>query len=532
MRPGRSSHSSSNTASGTGTSGGSSNSSSSRRQSQFHKYKRGNPSSNTSWSAILWNLASVDTVIGAMIGLAIFGVIKSWSHTSTTGSSNTTGSMVERSRVVSSSLTTTTTSVEGGLRIPMDLTAAIASTNDQNNQKLKSAPSPASEAVVATVAYCISVTGCGPDPITEGGAVLKHSIHRASSRGGTLGGRYDYALFAIVHPQAMACATPLQKLGYTLLVRETPVAVSEIRGDYLRSKIEVNGCCGEKELIKLEAYTLTDYPIVVHLDLDVLVLKPMDTLFDMMMSSSSPSSPGVVDSKARDDAVMWQDEQHHQPIPFGADLNALYTVDYNMVNPSVQYKPVQGGFLVLRPDMTVYEEFREIIRIGDFRDHHGWGGLVGPFHGSMTFQGIVPYYYNVLHPGQAIELNRCVYNQMADNPRTEKTVNDVVHGQCRTGQEDCPDCRAASIDTVVTTHFTLCQKPWSCLPHGQDQIQHRLCRQLTREWYKVRSELEQSWGRTGIGSGSYETNVFFGYCTKQGGSGYIPIQEPYEQALV
>lgn len=364
---------------------------------------------------------------------------------------------------------------------------------------------------VATVAYAVSVTGCGSDPITEGAAVLKHSIHRASSRG-HLGGRYDYRLLAIYHPSAEKCAKPLEKLGYKLLQRDVFVKVTDIKGDFLRSKIEENGCCGEKELIKLEAYTLTDYPIVVHLDLDVLILKPMDDILDMMMFGDK-----VEPTKA----LMWPEK----PIP--SQINAFVTYDYNMVGPHAKYRPVQGGFLVLRPDKAVYEEFRSIVLDGDFREGAGWGGKVGPFHGSMTFQGLIPYYYDVLHPGTSLELSRCIYNQMCDNPRSKKTVNDIVHGDCKTGQEECEDCRSRPLEDVVTTHFTLCQKPWWCLSHAQDMIQHRLCRKLTHEWYKIRSELEQSWGRSGFGPGDFEKDQFFGYCTGYGEKGYRPIEEPY-----
>jgi hypothetical protein len=431
-------------------------------------------------------IVSIDTAVGILIGLTIFLTIKTISSSS------------EGNHISVPGQTSSSTRIEG-----------------INKQQSVGSSTDALVAPVATVAFAVSVTGCGSDPVTEGGAVLQYSIHRASSRG-RLGGKYDYALFAIYHPQAESCAMELKALGYTMLKRETPVAVSEIQGEYLRSKIESNGCCGEKELIKLEAYTLTDYPIVVHLDLDVLVLKPMDPIFDLLMNRP-------VDTKLLQEYIMWKDK----PVPESAQLQALFTMDYNMVGPSNPYKPVQGGFLVLRPDKKVYEEFRDIIRKGDFREHKGWGGLVGPFHGSMTFQGLIPYYYNVLHPGHSIELNRCVYNQMADNPRTGKTVNDVVQGQCRTGEADCPDCRSADVRSVVTTHFTLCQKPWTCLPHEHDMIQHRLCRKLTHEWYAVRSELEQSWGRTGSGTGDFEKELFFGWCTRSGGGGYIPIQKPY-----
>lgn len=195
----------------------------------------------------------------------------------------------------------------------------------------------------------------------------------------------------------------------------------------------------------MEAYTLVDHPIAVHLDLDTLVLKPMDDLFDIMLGKATDAS------KIK---VMWQD----MPIP--DHVNAFITRDYNMVNPDTKYKPVQGGFLVLRPSMETYQAFVDIIKEGDFRAHGGWGGKVGPFYGSMTFQGIIPYYYDYLHPGTAVELNRCVYNQMCDNPRDKRTIDDVVHGNCRTGETDCEDCRSRPLEDVITSHFTLCQKPY------------------------------------------------------------------------
>ena len=392
-----------------------------------------------------------------------------------------------------------------------DGTARDASANNGRDVVIKSDGSTES---VVTVAYAVSVTGCGSDPITEGGAVLQHSIHRVSRRGLTSGGRYDYALFAIYHPDAEACALPLQELGYTLLKRDTPVAVADIEGEFLRTKIEANGCCGEKELIKLEAYTLIDYPIVVHLDLDVLVLKPLDSLFDLMLGRP-------VDAAVQAEIFMWKDKSAV------GTIDAFFTMDYNMVPPSVEYKPVQGGFLVTRPSMAVYEEYREIVRKGDFQQGKGWGGKVGPFHGSMTFQGIIPYYYNVLHKGTSIELNRCIFNQMCDNPRTGRTVDDVVSGECRTGEKDCQDCRTTELDKIVTTHYTLCQKPWWCLPHDQNAIQHRLCRKLTHEWYSIRSDLELSWGRQGKGPGTFAVDIFHGYCKMQGKHGYIPIEQPY-----
>jgi hypothetical protein len=71
----------------------------------------------------------------------------------------------------------------------------------------------------------------------DGAAVLKHSIHLSSIHGS---GRYDYKMYAIVHPEAMSCAAPLADIGYTLLTRDTPVAVEEIQGEFLRGRIVNN----------------------------------------------------------------------------------------------------------------------------------------------------------------------------------------------------------------------------------------------------------------------------------------------------
>jgi hypothetical protein len=367
-----------------------------------------------------------------------------------------------------------------------------------------------------TITNCGTVTGDMPFPISEGAAVLSYSIRRASIHGNQ-GGRYDYELYAIYHPEAEACAETLRDLGYTLLKRDTPVAVADIEGDFLREKIAKNGCCGEKELIKLEAYTLTQHAVMVILDLDALILQPLDAIFDLMLQRTSPPT----------DHLQWKQE----PLP--PDISIIYTIDYAMVNPARKIKPIQGGFLVLRPNQTVYEEFRDIVRKGDYRDHGGWGGKSGKFWGSMTFQGLLPYYYLILHPGRAVEFNRCIYNNMCSNPRTEKAVNDTyLPGDCFTQEADCEDCRARPVKEIVSAHFTVCQKPWKCMRHWKDSINHRLCRSLHAEWFSARSEMETSWGRPGYGNGTGEEFEHFrGYCHKSGERGYDLIQKPYGKAI-
>ena len=170
-----------------------------------------------------------------------------------------------------------------------------------------------------TVAYAVVVTSCTPAiqevgvfPMAEAAAVLKHSIARATKTTGN----YGYKMYALYHTNAEECAKTLEPIGY------------------------------EKELIKFEAFTLTQHPEVVLLDMDVLILKPLDNLFDLILEGTVPENKAAT--------LMWPEEE----IP--KDINVLYTRDYAMSLPGRTVHPFQGGFSVLKPDLNTYEEFRQI----------------------------------------------------------------------------------------------------------------------------------------------------------------------------
>lgn len=97
----------------------------------------------------------------------------------------------------------------------------------------------------------------------------------------------------------------------------------------------------------------------------------------------------------------------------------------------------------------------------------------------------------------------------------------------RLKSQKCEDCRIRPLEEIVTFHYTVCQKPWHCLPQKLDVIEKRLCRELHYQWYSYRSDLERSWGRNGSGTGSFEVDHFFGYCTGFGFKGYQQIALPY-----
>ena len=240
-----------------------------------------------------------------------------------------------------------------------------------------------------TIAYVVVVTSCGglkdnTFQIVEGASVLRYSIHENSIHG-TKGGTYDYHLYGIYHPSAKPCAEALVELGYTIEARETPVVVSDIRTTELRERIVNNGCCGEKELIKLEALTFTDYPFVVLLDIDVLILQPLDRLFNFMHDP-------IKNLPHPDDLLYYKKPALSGPntnVTIPQQIDLLYTTDYAMVHPDRYIKPVQGGFVILRPNQTVYNDLVQIVQTGDFQfdgnTDLGWGGRTGRFWGGTYY---------------------------------------------------------------------------------------------------------------------------------------------------
>mmetsp|Transcript_51565 Transcript_51565/g.124475 ORF Transcript_51565/g.124475 Transcript_51565/m.124475 type:complete len:351 (-) Transcript_51565:13-1065(-) len=343
-------------------------------------------------------------------------------------------------------------------------------------------------------------------------------------------------MYILYHPNATECVKPLKDLGFTLIQRDTPVKVEEIAKDdpesFLRERISVNGCCGELELIKLEAFKLIQHPVVIHIDLDTLILKPLDGLIDLMIqhdndgphhpaqtiSGKSPSTSSTTDLLP----TMWPEK----PLPEHVSL--LFTKDYNVVAPKRDDKPYQGGFFMIKPSIETYNEFVDIVRKGDYHSKKGWGSKVGPFYGGMTVQGLLPYYYEYIKPGQSVELNRCIVNNMSDKPRLEDPARKI--SKCRTNEETCEDCRERPADDVMSFHFTICQKPWNCLkykPEGQIDRLRLLCREMNRRWYEYRSRLEISWGRNGTGPGTFLQDHYRGYCHSSGRNGYQAISTPY-----
>ncbi len=107
-------------------------------------------------------------------------------------------------------------------------------------------------AYVASLILCnkgaSSVTG-----FLDAAIVLRHSIHKNSIHNPGSSGKYSYKMYAIVHENCKHHAPTLEKMGYEILIRDTPIDRSKIKGEVYRKSVERAMCCGSAEFIKLYA---------------------------------------------------------------------------------------------------------------------------------------------------------------------------------------------------------------------------------------------------------------------------------------
>lgn len=398
------------------------------------------------------------------------------------------------------------------------------------------------------IAYAISLIRCSDfqsstSGLLDAATILRHSVHQTSVRNPGSGSKYDYKLYAIVHRNAASCSHILSDLGYEVLVKDSPVQISEIRGDYLRKNVHREWCCGADEFVKLYAYTIDAHPVVVHTDIDFMYHRHMDDVFDAMLLPLD-SEGG---RRARDNI---ETEYPDRAMP--DNIQAYLTRDYHQVIPG-RKAAFQAGFIVLRPNAEVFDEYLDIIREGNyvegFSRENGWGGKgYGGVVGSMAMQGLPAYYYDVIRPNTTVELNGCRYNHMGANMYYQDVPNFIkrykdLHGLCRRNVEGCEDCRKTDVSLVRNIHFTNCRKPWNCAGKSSTAkgdidprtTEYGHCMEVARRWHEMRTDLETRimnvTGDDGVlkgRSGEYKRDVFKGHCSDDGQDGYIPISSSKE----
>jgi hypothetical protein len=343
------------------------------------------------------------------------------------------------------------------------------------------------------IGYAITVSHCPPPKehpaVSDGPRVLAYSIQKAHLQSS----RYpNFTLLAIVQEGSEACTNEIKQAGYEIIVHPNPINMESIPSPTYQQLIQENGCCGASEFTKLYAYTLTHYDIIVHLDNDVLLLQPLDELFNSIL-------------------------EHKQ-------LELIYTRDYIQVNlnePRNSKKlPIQGGFLVLKPNLDRFHEMRALIHTGNFTREDGWfHSKIGNFWGDSTIQGFLSYVYSELYPQYGMEVNRCIYNNLiTDPPRHPDGI--CKDGSMKDKEDDCDDCQTMPLSQIRLLHFAACQKPWVCSwPIWRGATPPMLCQYAHQAWFRMRHELELQEGLTSKTTLSKNDtiqgwDITLGYCTK------------------
>jgi len=540
---------------------------------------------------------------------------------------------------------------------------------------------PATTTTTTTVAYVVSITSCPPKLSRWGrlydvGSVLATSIklnsfpiHETSL--------YTSDLVIITTPQTAntSCVRQLIDAGFTTVKQfDFPIhsnsspddgheqqqddhnIIQEPPGTILKQQISNDGCCGDRELIKLHVYSLTEYRVAIHLDLDTLLLRPLDPILDAMVYpidhpkglTSRRRLVHVAKTKTTSRQPITKDHDHYDhhhhhsedpksryvrlssatwnyypnrqqqqsattdgsndiaslsssssPSPFMVEgqspmlslppqVEAYYTKDYNMLPRGKTKVGIQGGVIIVKPNTTRRDLLIDMVKSGEFypgRDSKsGWfrSGYGKHIWGSMTVQGLLGYYYNEIEPSTSVELNRCRFNQIAENPRrsslggrpgiyprgtpidpSDVRYNATYHDEeCRDGRGDdedgdededgCNDvqCQTFPLERTFILHYTYCKSPMNYpdIAYNETWNDHQ-CSLMHREWFKVRKLLSSSslsssrsaattsnssssssnsdgQGQQQGGTGSHYPSHFYGFCNGTGPENYIPLVPP------
>lgn len=367
-------------------------------------------------------------------------------------------------------------------------------------------PPPIPKTSTETVAYVISITDCQWF-VRDAAAVLGQSIDDVQSQS-----KYPHVRYALVHVSASECVRDLKELGYQVLLRDLPFNVTQIGLPMYKKRIEEEGCCGSKEFMKLWTYSLTEHKLAIHLDMDMLLLQPLDALWDAMLD---PRKGRILQTEP---SSLYQAR--------GEDIDFMFTRDYmrgsSLTNPNATNRhditskyAVQGGFFVVRPSESTFQTMVKTVLHGSYSITKGWNrDGYGGYPGAAQIPGFFSFMYRpVQGAGRAgaVELNRCVYNNMQDPKYVPTNTGKQL---CTTLDKTCTnDCQTIPFDKVKIAHFTQCRKPWSCERYDTDM---QLCNQFLRKWFETRLYMEESWNLT-VPKGDKSTWFYsssLGFCRK------------------
>jgi hypothetical protein len=361
---------------------------------------------------------------------------------------------------------------------------------------------------VTRIAYAITIPFCPPEEhngLIQAAAILSYNI-KVNSFVKHPGAKYNSKLFAFVHPDAKQCGMILASFGWKVLWKEAPFQLYDLNGntrDAIKTAVRVN------DYMKLYTYTLTDYPLVVYLDVDSVLTQPLDDVLDVMLGHASPLD--MISSKTA--------------LP--NEIDFAFTRDYTL-NISSTLDPNKrslGPNFVVRPSQAVFDDMLRGVKNTDFTTDKGWDNKfygVGDENGAgVLVSGFLSYFYGEVRRDTSVELHPCIYNTNGQ---------DVLHqsdGTCRR-EIDCRDCSKTTMSDIKLVHFDhYCEKPWKCpLYIGKAATDKPKCLDLHQAWHAVRLKFDLAWNHVIPGKGGWGRNITLGYCRGSGRRSYMRVPIP------
>jgi len=332
------------------------------------------------------------------------------------------------------------------------------------------------------VAYAIFVTDLQSRDWQDAMAIMAHGLQKVKAKS-----RHD-ATALVLAPERLPdeAKEMLLSFGFDNVERRpVPVPLAEIQSPVARAEMghtQGNGkgltFALEEETIKYWGMSLTQFDRVAVLDADTIVLDPMDELMELP-----------------DDFVG--------------------TYDHGLDCCGSRIPPVQGGFLLFRPNATDFENVKALTREGDWSGA-GWkNSHVGYWYGGIGPDGLLQYYFNkdALEKLPPIQIEHRELEEGIAKPSQPgsrmKVVDRDVYDVLLTDRltRDLKDRDLATVARgVKAAHFTgNCMKPWSCVDVDPSRPGMGLCDALHARWGEMWAEIaaKRLGGSPAAVSGSY-----------------------------
>jgi len=333
------------------------------------------------------------------------------------------------------------------------------------------------------VAYAIFVTDLQSQDWQDAMAIMAHGLQKAKAKS-----KHDTTALVLAPERLPDDAKKmLLSFGFDDVVRRpVPVPLSEIQSQLARSEMGHTQGTGkgltfalEEETVKYWGLSLTQFDRVLVLDADTIVLDPMDELMEL-----------------QDDFVG--------------------TFDHGLDCCGSRMPPVQGGFLLFRPNATDFENVKDLTREGAWSGD-GWKhSRIGYWYGGIGPDGLLQYYFNKdaldnLPPRQSEhrELEEGIAKPSLPGSRmkfVDRDVYDVLIADRLA--DDLKDRDLATVASgVKAAHFTgNCMKPWSCI--HIERAGTPLCDALHSRWGEMWAEVytERLGFSSATATGSYCKN--------------------------